>query len=348
MHYCRQLVRRMDRDGYMCSLMLKHNTKAMETQWILRAFNIEVSRIRDSVSQEQLGKMRFLWWRQSIDKLYNDAGDHHSRYLDQSSSPVLKGLADAVSDHGLSKMWLQKIVKARELELSTRQFQTLQDLEQYSEDVNSSLLYLSLESLGLRDLKSDHIASHVGKAQGIATALRAVPYLATMERPQFMLPADICAKHDISSAVALKFIQNSFTSSGVKRELDLGGLDPVDVGRKLQSVVHECASLAHRHLETAQDHYLAVTVASPSQRDLMDRYDESDCLSTIPYSTSSNSADNCRQAFPVYLNGVGVRRYLEILQRCDFDILRTWQVMQRQQWRLPISLMYANFTKRII
>lgn len=56
---------------------------------------------------------------------------------------------------------------------------TLKDLERNCEDTASSLLYLHLESLGLRTLEADHVASHIGVAYGIAVLLRASAYHAS-------------------------------------------------------------------------------------------------------------------------------------------------------------------------
>lgn len=46
-------------------------------------------------------------------------------------------------------------------------------------------------STGVKDIHADHAASHIGKAQGILTCLRATPYHSHRHRP--LLPMDICA-----------------------------------------------------------------------------------------------------------------------------------------------------------
>lgn len=43
---------------------------------------------------------------------------------------------------------------------------------------------------GVRDIHADHAASHIGKAQGIVTCLRATPYHSA--RQKVFLPMDIC------------------------------------------------------------------------------------------------------------------------------------------------------------
>lgn len=46
------------------------------------------------------------------------------------------------------------------------------------------------ELVGVKDIHADHAASHIGKAQGIVTCLRATPYHGSRRR--VFLPMDIC------------------------------------------------------------------------------------------------------------------------------------------------------------
>ena len=69
---------------------------------------------------------------------------------------------------------------------------TIKDMETYSENTQSSLLYLQLESLGVKDVNADHVISHLGKMIGISTFLRALPFHVSQKR--LVLPAEITAK----------------------------------------------------------------------------------------------------------------------------------------------------------
>lgn len=69
---------------------------------------------------------------------------------------------------------------------------TVKDMESYSENTASALLYLQLESLGIKDVNADHAISHVGKMIGISTFLRALPFHLSHKR--LVLPAEITAK----------------------------------------------------------------------------------------------------------------------------------------------------------
>jgi hypothetical protein len=69
---------------------------------------------------------------------------------------------------------------------------TIKDMETYSENTQSSLLYLQLESLGVKDVNADHAISHIGKMMGISTFLRSLPFHVSQKR--LVLPAEITAK----------------------------------------------------------------------------------------------------------------------------------------------------------
>lgn len=52
-------------------------------------------------------------------------------------------------------------------------FVTMDDLESYAEYSQSSLLYLLLEAMNIKDENAEFAASHVGVCKGIVTLLRA-------------------------------------------------------------------------------------------------------------------------------------------------------------------------------
>ena len=107
-----------------------------------------------------------------------------------SGHPVASALAGVRK--GLSVAWLRRIVDARVAHLGGSPFISVAQLEKHAENTAASLLYLQLEALGIRSVHADHAASHIGKAVGIATLLRATPFHAS--RRTFLLPSDISAK----------------------------------------------------------------------------------------------------------------------------------------------------------
>ncbi|XP_053571194.1 NADH dehydrogenase (ubiquinone) complex I, assembly factor 6 isoform X3 [Bombina bombina] len=163
--------------------------------------------------------MRMQFWRDTVQEVYGDKPPHH---------PVALELSEAVQKHRLNKRWITRIIDAREKNLDDRAYRNLQELETYAENTQSSLLYLTLECLDVKDVHADHAASHIGKAQGIVTCLRAVPYHSS--KRQVFLPVDICMLHGASQE---DFIRGSQE-------------------RIVKDVVFDIASQAHVHLEHAR------------------------------------------------------------------------------------------------
>ncbi|XP_049489052.1 NADH dehydrogenase (ubiquinone) complex I, assembly factor 6 isoform X3 [Panthera uncia] len=146
------------------------------------------------------------------------------------------GWEAAVKRHNLTKRWLMKIIDEREKNLDDKPYRNIQELENYAENTQSSLLYLTLEILGVKDLHADHAASHIGKAQGIVTCLRATPYHGSRRR--VFLPMEICMLHGVSQEDFLR--QNQ--------------------AKNVRDVVYDIASQAHLHLKHARSFHKSVPV----------------------------------------------------------------------------------------
>ncbi|XP_043363513.1 NADH dehydrogenase (ubiquinone) complex I, assembly factor 6 isoform X2 [Dermochelys coriacea] len=215
--YCAELLRKRDYEGFLCSLLLPAESRT--SAFALRAFNVELAQIKDSITQKTIGLMRMEFWRKAVEDIYCDNPPHQ---------PVAIELWKAVKRHNLTKRWLLKIIDEREKNLDDRAYRNIQELETYADNTHSALLYLTLEMLGVRDIHADHAASHIGKAQGIVTCLRATPYHS--KRQKVFLPMDICMLHGVS--------QEDFIRAN--RE------------KNLRDVIYNIASQAHVHLEHVQ------------------------------------------------------------------------------------------------
>ncbi|KAJ8784817.1 hypothetical protein J1605_007738 [Eschrichtius robustus] len=236
--YCLELLRKRDYEGYLCSLLLPAESRS--SAFALRAFNVELAQavhllkflntilqVKDSVSEKTIGLMRMQFWKKTVDDVYCDSPPHQ---------PVAIELWKAVKRHNLTKRWLMKIIDEREKNLDDKAYRNIQELENYAENTQSSLLYLTLEILGIKDLHADHAASHIGKAQGIVTCLRATPYHGSRRR--VFLPMDICMLHGVSQEDFLRKSQD----------------------KNVRDVVYDMASQAHLHLKHARSFHKSVPV----------------------------------------------------------------------------------------
>ncbi|XP_073855224.1 NADH dehydrogenase (ubiquinone) complex I, assembly factor 6 isoform X8 [Macaca fascicularis] len=199
--------------------------------------------VKDSVSEKTIGLMRIQFWKKTVEDIYCDK---------PPQQPVAIELWKAVKRHNLTKRWLMKIIDEREKNLDDKAYRNIKELENYAENTQSSLLYLTLEILdssdspasasrvagttGIKDVHADHAASHIGKAQGIVTCLRATPYHGS--RRKVFLPMDICMLHGVS--------QEDF----LRRNRD----------KNVRDVIYDIASQAHLHLKHARSFHKSVPV----------------------------------------------------------------------------------------
>mmetsp|Transcript_13134 Transcript_13134/g.21309 ORF Transcript_13134/g.21309 Transcript_13134/m.21309 type:complete len:344 (-) Transcript_13134:314-1345(-) len=243
--FCVDLVRNGDKHGYLAGMFVP--LEARKAYFAVRALNIELARVKDAVgSNDQIGRMRFQWWREGIDAIYSGS-------LGQfGGNPVIKATAAAVGKHELTRRWLDKLVDAREDDLFLYQPQSLEDMETYAEQTASSLMYLGLEMVGIREDSADHVASHVGKATGLASALNGLPYV--FEAGQLRLPRDLMVKHGLRGRGFAEIAEDrrAGRKPDSRRPSAMTEEEKVQAYSALIDVTFEIASLAHGHLEHAR------------------------------------------------------------------------------------------------
>ncbi|XP_054720609.1 NADH dehydrogenase (ubiquinone) complex I, assembly factor 6-like [Uloborus diversus] len=157
--YCRETVRKYDYENYLCSLLLS-DSAVRSAAIVIRAFNAEISQIRDMVSTVSIGEMRFKFWKNALENTFKGNPPEH---------PVA---------------W----------------------------------------EPCLANVHCDHVASHIGKSQGICNLLRAIPYNASKGR--LFLPLDLM--------IRIKLSQERIFRGNEKKNL--------------QDAVYELSSVAHQHL----------------------------------------------------------------------------------------------------
>jgi len=180
-----RLVRRHDRDRFLTTLFAPAERR--DALHALYAFNFEIARVRETVSEPLLGRMRLQWWRENIAAIYADGPIRQH--------DVVVPLAQAVRRHGLSRAHFDALVDAREADLDDAPPATLALLEAYAEASSGGLVLLALEALGVRDEAGAAAGRDVGTAYALAGLLSAVPFHAAARR--LYLPADLIATQGI-------------------------------------------------------------------------------------------------------------------------------------------------------
>lgn len=186
--YCHDLVRQGDKDRYLAAL-LAPDTKRPQLL-ALYAFNIEIARIRETVSEATLGEIRLTWWAEAIEGLYAGQGQGH---------PVIEALAPVIAEAGLPKHALINMIEARRFDLYDDPMPSLQQLEGYLGETSSMLIQLAAMILDKAKAQSlGDMSGLAGVAMGITGLLRALPL--QRKRGQCYVPVELLARHGLTPA----------------------------------------------------------------------------------------------------------------------------------------------------
>ena len=200
----------------------------------LRAFNVETAKAMDVAYDPRIGLMCLIWWQDAVDKIYANKLIEH---------PIAQSLSSIVAEYKISKAWLRRSIDARIKDAQREPDETpktVEELEKYSEDTQSTILYTTLQAGGINSTAADHAASHIGKASGLGLLLKSFPYHASRQRLFAYIPSDIAIKHGL-------LIEDG-GQTGIR----------MDSREGLSNAVFEMASLANTHLQKARQ--LAKTV----------------------------------------------------------------------------------------
>ena len=160
--HCLDLVRAGDKDRFLSSLFAPDDKRPHLLA--LYAFNLEITRIRNVVSEPQIGLIRQQWWRDTLDGIYAGTVPAH---------PVAEALAGAIAEGNLPQHALQNLVTAHEFDLFHDQMENLPQLEGYLGETSSALIQMaSLILAGPAAKVAAEAAGLAGVAYGLALALR--------------------------------------------------------------------------------------------------------------------------------------------------------------------------------
>ncbi|HZD25952.1 MAG TPA: phytoene/squalene synthase family protein [Alphaproteobacteria bacterium] len=183
--YCSEMLRRHDRDRYLTTLFAP--PAARPRLIALYAFNLEIARVREAVSEPMMGEIRLQWWREAVAE--TEAGQPRRHR-------VAEALAEAVGEGGLSGTTLLALIDARARDLDDTRFARLDDLVAYAEATSSMLLAAALDLLGVADGGVRRAARAVGIAYALTGLMRAVPFHTGQRR--LFLPLDLLERHGVS------------------------------------------------------------------------------------------------------------------------------------------------------
>jgi NADH dehydrogenase [ubiquinone] 1 alpha subcomplex assembly factor 6 len=222
------ITRRHDRDRFQTALFAPAARR--EALFALYAFNYQIARVREAVTQPMLGRIRLQWWRENIAAAYENSPARRDE--------IVEALTAAIRERRLTRVHFDRLIDAREADFDEDPPASLAALEAYAEGTSSQLVYLALEALGANDHAATEAGHHIGIAYALAGLLRALPLLAASGRP--IIPADIAARAG----------------------LDLGDHRGLHSSNALRAAVAEIAAAAEGHLRAARERRAAVAGAA--------------------------------------------------------------------------------------
>lgn len=182
--YCLDEVRRHDHDRYVAALFLPADRRPAALA--LHAFNLEIARTREIVSEPLLGQIRLQWWRETIEGIYAGTPREH---------PVVDALGAAISAHELPRDRLASLIDAREADLEDGPPDDLDALEAHGRETSGELSALVMRCLVPADRTAIDAARHVGTAWAIVGLARAVGFHAQTQR--LYVPQDLLSEYEV-------------------------------------------------------------------------------------------------------------------------------------------------------
>jgi len=168
------MVRAADYDRYL-SVLFAEKTKR-GSLFALYAFNYEVAKTAEMVSEPTLGMIRLQWWREAIGGIFSGAPRHHE---------VVTALAAGIEKYRLPRELFDGLIDAREQDLSPAPFTEMAELESYADATSGHVMRLAARILGAEDADDGYVRS-LGIAYAITGLLRSLPHHAARRR--IMLP----------------------------------------------------------------------------------------------------------------------------------------------------------------
>ena len=210
--YLADLVRRADEDRYLSVLYAPEVRR--QALLSLYAFDAEIARVRDLVSEPMPGEIRLQWWRDVLSA--GETGGGH---------PIAAALLETIASHRLPLQSFLDYLEARTFDLYDDPMPSRTDLEGYCGETVSAMFQLAALVLDPdAAAQAAGLSGHAGCVTGIIRLLRLMPL--HRKRGQCYVPSEVLA------------------ASGLDREAYLAG-EPADA---MALLVGAMKSLASEHL----------------------------------------------------------------------------------------------------
>lgn len=173
-------MRRDDPDRWFASLFCP--APARRHMHALLAFDLEIARVRDSVSEPMLGEIRHQWWRDAIEK------------GEPAGNPYAEALVDTIARFNLDTGALLAVIEARAFDLYNDPMPSEDALEGYLHATSGVLFEAIARVIAPGRLPPPYIDA-AGRAYALTGLLRGLPY--QVMKGQLFIPLDLLARFQL-------------------------------------------------------------------------------------------------------------------------------------------------------
>jgi len=212
---CETLVRNADYDRYLSALFVPADKRAH--LFALFAFNYEVAKTAESVSQPLMGQIRLQWWRDALDEIDGGRVRQHE---------AVTAFAETIKAYALPRPLLDGLIDAHENDLIETPFETWAEFDTYADATAGNVIRLAARIAGSGN--TDAAARHAGIAYALTGLLRALPFHAAKRR--LMLPLEVLRAAAVS-----------------QEQIFSGTMD-----EKITTLIAVSAARAREHLDSAR------------------------------------------------------------------------------------------------
>ena len=181
----RRIARAGDPDRAIATLFAPPSVR--DDLFALYAFNAELARIADQVTEPGLGAIRLQWWREAIERAAAGEVVGH---------PVADAFGQVLARRALSRERIARLIDARSFDIGESVMPDTRTLDAYLFDTTGGLFALAAEITGTEGEKRDMVAEAGGRGYGLVRVMRGLPVLAAKGRTY--LPADALVRHGTS------------------------------------------------------------------------------------------------------------------------------------------------------
>ncbi|KAK3944333.1 Squalene/phytoene synthase [Diplogelasinospora grovesii] len=325
--YCLNQLRHGDYEAYLIRQFVPRSSR--DAYDALRTLNLELARLPETVSNPTIGRFRMQFWRDAVNSTF--AGNPPREPISLLLSNAVAALASKAGPSSANslKFWLLRLINIREQNMENRPFTSLSSLEDYAENTDATLMYMTLAAMPLRSVQMDHLASHIGKACGIVAILRGIPVLAAPSQP-IQGPSGASVASTRNPALLLPL--DVMAEVGLKEE---------DVFRKgpnadgLQDAVFKVATRANDHLITAREMLQNLQAGRDAGHDY-EHEGETEHIYPKAVDGGERASADIQRGFGVLLEAIPAGDYLQRLENVNFDPFKV-----KSSWKLPWRLWQA-------